>query len=209
MGSRLLLLIILVTSFTLFTTPSVQACTFIFNHQRIEATLGTTGTVAVRVLIDHNDCTLEGGIDGMQFGWENVQVLATTPWKEVSKDLYERSFQVSLSNIGAGHFMIFKDCSREGYDELVLPIQVLAGGTIWDTAFNGKYPYTTPDEPDFIKSTFTIVGQDLINSELSINVPVAVPVTNNVNTEIAVYYRQKDDAKKAILIVGPDFYYRF
>ena len=43
-------LIILIFS----STTAILACEFYFNHQEINAPLGTTGTIAVRVLKEHN-----------------------------------------------------------------------------------------------------------------------------------------------------------
>ena len=59
-----------------------------------------------------------------QFDWERIQILGETDWKEISPQLYEKWFQVSLSSIGDGFLKISKDCSREGYEEATLPIRV-------------------------------------------------------------------------------------
>ncbi|GAH27161.1 unnamed protein product [marine sediment metagenome] len=62
-----------------------------------------------------------------QFDWEGIQILGETDWEEIGPQLYEKWFQVSLSSIGEGFLKISKDCSKEGYEEAVLPITVTKG----------------------------------------------------------------------------------
>ena len=105
-------------------TLSAAACQFSFNYSEITAPLGTVGEIGVRVQKDHNNCTLTS-MDDYQFAWEDIQVLGQTAWAEIGPNLYEKWFQVSLSEVGDGYLMISKDCTKEGYEEAVLPIAVL------------------------------------------------------------------------------------
>jgi hypothetical protein len=105
---------------------SSLACEFAFNYNEIEAPLGIVGEVAVRVHKEHNNCTLSS-MDEYYFEKENIQILEETEWKEIEKNVYEKRFKVLLSEKGEGYLLIWKDCSKEGYEEKKLPINVLAG----------------------------------------------------------------------------------
>jgi hypothetical protein len=102
------------------------ACEFSFNYDRIEAPIGTVGEIGVRVEKTHLRCTMDDSLD-YQFDWEGIQILGETDWEEIGPQLYEKWFQVSLSSIGEGFLKISKDCSKEGYEEAVLPITVTKG----------------------------------------------------------------------------------
>jgi len=121
------------------------ACEFGFSYERIDAPLGTVGEIGVRVQKDHRNCTL-GSMDDYWFDAEGIQILGESPWEEVGPDLYEKWFRVSLSQIGDGYLRISKDCTKEGYEEAVLPITVLepdeAG--VWHDAHDGTYPFQAP-----------------------------------------------------------------
>jgi len=118
-----------------------SACEFFFSYTKVTAPVGTYGEIGVRVQKTHNNCTLSS-MDDYRFAWENVQILGSTEWEEVGPDLYERWFQVSLSEVGEGYLMVSKDCTKEGYQEAVLPITVLDPdeGGIWERASGGAYP---------------------------------------------------------------------
>jgi len=129
----------------LTTSLPMAACEFAFSYDHVEASLGTLGEIGVRVTKEHADCTLPS-MDDYQFAWAGIQVLGETPWEEIDTNVYEKWFQVSLSAIGDGFLRISKDCSKEGYQEAVLPIAVLApsdDGT-WAQAYNGIYPFADP-----------------------------------------------------------------
>ena len=116
MKKRLTVTLLAATITVLAITLSAAACQFSFNYTEITAPLGTVGEIGVRVQKDHNNCTLPS-MDDYQFAWENIQVLGETAWEGIGPDLYERWFQVSLSEIGDGYLMISKDCTKEGYEE--------------------------------------------------------------------------------------------
>jgi len=118
-----------------------SACDFFFSYTEVTEPIGTYGEIGVRVQKTHNNCTLSS-MDDYRFAWENVQILGSTEWGEVDPNLYERWFQVSLSEVGEGYLMVSKDCTKEGYQEAVLPVTVLDPdeGGIWDQASGGTYP---------------------------------------------------------------------
>ena len=102
------------------------ACEFTFNYDRIEAPIGTVGEIGVRVEKTHQKYTMDDPLD-YQFDWEGIEILGETDWEKIGPQLYEKWFQVSLSSIGEGFLKISKDCSKEGYEEAVLPITVTEG----------------------------------------------------------------------------------
>lgn len=124
-----------------------SACDFFFSYTEVTAPIGTYGEIGVRVQKTHNNCTLSS-MDDYQFAWENVQILGSTEWEEVGPNLYERWFRVSLAEIGEGYLMVSKDCTKEGYQEAVLPITVLGPdeGGIWERASGGTYPLGAPSD---------------------------------------------------------------
>jgi hypothetical protein len=118
-------LVLSLMGMAVFSLPAL-ACEFTFNYDRIEAPIGTVGEIGVRVEKTHLRCTMDGSLD-YQFDWEGIQILGETDWEEIGPQLYEKWFQVSLSSIGEGFLKISKDCSKEGYEEAVLPITVTKG----------------------------------------------------------------------------------
>lgn len=110
---------------TLTSIPAL-ACEFSFNYERIEAPVGTEGEIGVRVEKTHNRCTMPDPLD-YQFDWEHIQVSGETDWEEISAGVYEKWFSVSLSSPGEGFLKISRTCSKEGYEEAVLPIIVTEG----------------------------------------------------------------------------------
>lgn len=138
---------------------SAAACEFSFNYGEIAAPLGTVGEIGVRVQKDHNVCTLPS-MDDYQFAWENIQILGETAWEEISPNLYEKWFQVSLSQIGDGYLKISKDCTKEGYEEAILPVTVLdpSEGGIWYQAYEGVYPLEIPE----IGTLESVIGEGVV-----------------------------------------------
>ena len=104
---------------------SASACDFYFNYESISAPIGTVGDVGVRVQKTHAKCTLSSMDDYMIDG-EGIQILGETAWEDLGGDLYEKWVQISLSEEGDGFLRISKTCTKEGYQEEVLPITSLA-----------------------------------------------------------------------------------
>ncbi len=144
-------------------TLSAAACQFSFNYSEITAPLGTVGEIGVRVQKDHNNCTLTS-MDDYQFAWEDIQVLGQTAWAEIGPNLYEKWFQVSLSEVGDGYLMISKDCTKEGYEEAVLPIAVLdpTADSLWQQATDGAYPLDALEEG----TLENVVGDGIVSEEI-------------------------------------------
>lgn len=102
------------------------ACEFTFNYDRIEAPVGTVGEIGVRVEKTHQRCTMHDPLD-YQFDWKGIQILGETEWEKIGPQLYEKWFKVLLSSVDEGFLKISKDCSKEGYEEALLPITVTKG----------------------------------------------------------------------------------
>jgi len=194
-------------------TLSAAACQFSFNYSEITAPLGTVREISVRVQKDHANCTLPS-MDDYQFAWENIQVLGETAWVEIGSDLYERWFQVSLSETGDGYLMISKDCTKEGYEEAILPITVLdpAEDGIWQQANEGIYPLSAPENG----TVESIIGEGiaidgiLTIDQLTIELPVVPDSFDGEVGQVQLFFtRTSNDEIVPLLIASEGFFLRF
>lgn len=190
-----------------------SACDFFFSYTEVTAPIGTYGEIGVRVQKTHNNCTLSS-MDDYEFAWENVQILGSTEWEEVGPSLYERWFRVSLSEIGDGYLMVSKDCTKEGYQEAVLPITVLdpdAGG-IWEQAIGGTYPLDVPSGGT-VKSVAGAVAYaagTLSVGGLSIELPSPTADLPGDLAEARLFFATTDaDGVFPLLIVADGSFVRF
>jgi hypothetical protein len=185
---------------------TAAACEFSFSYDRIEAPLGTVGEIGVRVAKEHNNCTLPS-MDDYQFTWENIQILGETPWEEIGTNLYEKWFQVSLSELGDGYLQISKDCTKEGYEEAVLPITVLAPSdeSAWRQAFDGTYPFDDP-QIGVIESVFgdgRFEDRTLVVAGFEFDLPDTVILEGDLGT-VRVFYVMKSDMEAVTLLVASE-----
>lgn len=194
-------------------TLSAAACEFSFNFGEITAPLGTVGEIGVRVLKTHDNCTLPS-MDDYQFAWENIQILGETGWEEISPNLYEKWFQVSLSQIGDGYLMISKDCTKEGYEEAILPITVIepAEEGIWQQAYEGAYPFEVPE----IGTLESVIGGGVITegiltiNQLTIELPFVPSGFDGDLESVRVFFtRMPDEEMGPLLIASEGFFLRF
>ena len=190
-----------------------SACEFLFNYNEITAPLGTVGEIGVRVQKTHSNCTLPS-MDEYQFAWENIQLLGETVWEEVGPNLYEKWFQVSLSQIGDGYLRISKDCTKEGYEEVILPITVLEPDEegIWHQAYVGAYPMAVPG----IGVLESVTGEGVISEgtlaidQLAIELPFAsVGFDGELGWVRLFFARTADDGIVPLLIASDGFLLRF
>jgi len=195
-------------------TISAAACQFSFNYSEIVAPLGTVGEIGVRVQKDHDNCSLPS-MDDYQFAWDNIQVLGATAWEEVGPDLYERWFEVSLSELGDGYLMISKDCIKEGYEEAVLPITVLdpVEDGLWQQAISGIYPL---DDVAAADSLETIAGAGVVSDGIlsidgqAIDLPDVPTSFDGALGEVYVFLARTPDAGAVPLLIASDqFFLRF
>ena len=194
-------------------TLSAAACQFSFNFSQITAPLGTVGEIGVQVLKDHNNCTLPS-MDDYQFAWENIQVLGTTGWETVGPNKYEKWFQVSLSEIGDGYLMISKNCTKEGYEEAVLPIIVLdpTADSLWQQANDGVYPLGVLEEG----TVENVVGDGIVSEgilaieEFAVDLPSVPDRLDGEMGPVRVFFMMTpEDIIIPLLIVSDGFFLRF
>ncbi len=191
---------------------AVSACDFTFNYDEITAPMGTVGEIGVRVQKTHNNCTMTDPLD-YQFAWENLQILGETPWEEVGPQLYEKWFKVSLSAPGEGFLKISKTCSKEGYEEAVLPVTVIEGAADGPflQALSGTYPFEL--EADL--SVETVVGavhleEGLLTiDDLQVLLPTIPIGLEDYLGEARLYYTSGGERTEPLLLVSEDFLYRF
>lgn len=205
MKFKIALILSIITLSLLGATSIGQACQFYFNYQEIQAPLGVIGTIAIRVLKDHQQCSM----DGMEYqiGGRHIQILEETEWAEVDRNLYEKRLQVLLSEIGEGYLLISKDCDDEGYGERRLSITIGEGGEIWEQAFFGEYPYETEESILSLKGSFTLEGNHIIIDGTEVLLS-QTPENLDSSAEIILYYRA-DEENQAVLIIGEEFFYQF
>lgn len=106
-----------------WSSSSALACDFYFNYEKIKAPVGTTGEVGVQVVKTHNRCTMEDPL-GYSFDGENIQILAETEWEKVDSNVYQKWLRITLTSPGEGFLRISATCSKEGYQEAILPVLV-------------------------------------------------------------------------------------
>ena len=188
----------------------VLACEFSFNYRSIEAPLGVTGSIGVRVLKDHHDCSLEC-MDGYQFEWDKVQILGQSDWEEVSYNLFEKWFEMVLSERGEGYFMIWKDCEQEGYDEKILSVSVGEGGEEWQTAVNEGYPYPFEGDMERAAGPYELSGHAVVVGGKTLLFPETFDIPSILldNQNPIVVYYTSGEQPTATLVTGEDVYLRF
>ncbi|MCF8002054.1 MAG: hypothetical protein K9K76_09380 [Halanaerobiales bacterium] len=205
------LLMVLVIVLLVFPV-STEACEFIFNFDRIEAPLGKMGEIRVRVYKTHNNCTLNG-MEEYYFETSNVQTLEETEWKEIEKNVYEKWFKVLLSEKGEGYLLIWKDCTKEGYEEKSLPINVIEGNEDVALAVEGKYPYQIEKDSEIrhIEGYLEMKDDRLSVNDLILELPDTAAAVMQALEEIKVkshiFYEAEN--KRVLLIANDDSYYYF
>jgi len=202
----------LVTVGLLLVSVVGAACDFSFNYEQITAPVGTVGEIGVRVQKTHNNCTMPDPLD-YQFAWENIQIIGETQWEEIGPLLYEKWFNVSLSVPGEGFLKISKTCSKEGYEEAVLPITVTRGTEdgVFMQALTGAYPFASPLELT-VGSAIGSVRLDgglLTVNDVSMSLPVSLSAVEDYKGEARVYYAVDKEGIEPLLLVSDAFFYRF
>ena len=171
------------------------------------------GEIGVQAQKTHNDCTMTDPdpLD-YQFAWENLQILGETPWEEISPQLYEKWFKVSLSVLGAGFLKISKTCSKEGYEE-ALPVAITEGTAdgIFLQALSGTYPFEL--EADlFVKTvvgTIRLEENPLTVGDVQALLPTIPSKLEDYLGEARLYYTPGGEGANPLLLVSEDFLYRF
>lgn len=201
-----LLLLFVGTQFSL-------ACEFTFNYESIKAPQGTVGDIGIRVYKTHNNCTLQT-MDEYNFESEKIQILEESEWQEVERDVYEKWFKVLLSEKGDGYILIWKECSKEGYQEEKLPIKIEGSKEEVEQAISGDYPYDIDMEISSINGNIKYKENEFVIADFKLLLPEQnlsvdnIEAIQNYKKPVYVFYNNKED-NKILLIAGEDIYYRF
>ena len=196
-----------------FAAIAANACDFYFSYSEISAPIGTYGEIGVRVQKTHNNCTLTS-MDDYQFAWENVQILGSTEWEEIGPNLYERWFEVSLSETGEGYLQISKDCTKEGYQEAALPITVLDPdeGGLWYQASGGTYPLEGVANPpiESVTGSFAYEAGVLSVGDVTVELPETAIELADYLPEARLFFTTTDVGEVLpLLVVSEGAFVRF
>ncbi|MEW5826513.1 MAG: hypothetical protein AB1778_06730 [Candidatus Bipolaricaulota bacterium] len=187
-------------------------CDFLFSYESIAAPLGASGEIGVRVVKDHNNCSLPDPYD-YDITVSGVQILAQTPWTEVQRNVIETWLMISLAEEGEGYVMVSKTCSKEGYEEARMPVTILPATDdgAWAQAWGGTYPFSVPSTgdvlhrvgaPAYSDGVLTVGGHTLTLSD----VPSGL---EQESSPVVVFYLVDGDAMSPLLIVGPSWFWRY
>jgi|GEM_PF-673768 len=190
---------------------SASACTFLFSYASIEAPIGTVGEVGIRIQKTHANCTLSS-MDDYNIEVIGIQLLGETSWENLGGGLYEKWVQISLAVVGDGSLKISKTCTKEGYEEKVLPITSLvpeSSDALWSQAWNGVYPF---DEPGDVREAYgapIVHDGTLAVGALSILLPTNMQLPDPLPESVRLYALYDSGSVFPLLLVGDDVFYRF
>ena len=190
--------------------PSAGACTFYFNYESISAPIGTAGEIGIRVQKTHAQCTLSS-MDDYVIDGEGIQILGETAWEDLGGGLYEKWVQVSLSQEGDGFLRISKDCTKEGYEEKVLPITSLAADedAVWTSAWQGEYPFESPEDVVSVLDVVTVRDASLDVAGQTLALPEGAVLPGELPGTVRVFYAEISNRPVALLLVGDGMFVRF
>ena len=189
---------------------SASACSFYFSYDSIDAPIATVGEVGIQVLKTHNKCTLPS-MEEYDIDAAGIQVLGETPWQDKGGGLYEKWVQVSLSSIGQGSLTISKTCSKEGYEEKVLPISTSAAtdDSLWTQAWNGTYPFEATGIVDQAVGLPTVQDGTLLVGSETIALPAGAVLPETLPETARLYTQMINEQRVPLLLVGEGIFIRF
>ncbi len=190
---------------------AASACTFQFNYAAIEAPIGTVGEVGIRVQKTHNNCTLSS-MDEYLLEGSGIQILGATAWEDLGGGLYEKWLQISLSQVGEGSLKISKTCTKEGYQEKILPVTTLTSDSsdaLWAQAWNGIYPLEATNTVVSDTGTPTLHEGMLTVGNLSVMLPQDVQLPDSLPLTVRLYALGSTGDAAPLLLVGEDLFFRF
>jgi|GEM_PF-5501124 len=95
----------------------------LFEPASLELDIGEEATLSVTIVIIHANCPLD--IDDTEIAIPNqLQVIGTSTWQQVSPTMYEKTFTLAGSEEGTGHITVTRECSRYGLIEKSMPFSV-------------------------------------------------------------------------------------
>lgn len=182
------------------------SCIMTFEPSSISGNLGELKVFKVTIVKEHGaKCTLDS-MDDYHFEFENVQVTGYTDWDQISYDTYEKYFQISLSETGSGSVKIWKDCSKEGYDEKVLEISIDGNPPLISSLMNENFPLETDLSAENFKTYEFDIAETTILNELENGLSLYEELELSPGKYYAVY---SEDFNSAIAVFNDDFLYRF
>lgn len=187
-------------------------CDFVFSYKSITAPLGTWGEVGIRVYKTHRICTLPDPY-AYDLPASGVQILKETPWQEIQPGVLEKWVVISLAEVGDGYLKISKTCTKEGYEEGVLPIRVVAPTPegAWSQAWEGTYPFELP--PGYTWSAVfgeASVHDGVLSLEgMDFTLPSLPSSLREQSILLRVFYVVQEGKPFPILIVGEGIFWRY
>ena len=101
------------------------SCEFTFEVESQTVLIGSEFYVRVELHQTHRRCVLDSLEEDIHFEGEGLAILGKTAWTPLSSDVYEAWLKVIPTEAGDGWIKVWKDCSKNGYEEEVFPIQVV------------------------------------------------------------------------------------
>lgn len=201
MKKVLLLVVLQASTFAL-------SCVFSFEPEAISGKVGDVVVIKVVVEKTHLRCTLDS-MDDYHFEFDNVQVLGETSWNQIDQYTYVKWFKLSLSEAGEGFVKIWKNCSKEGYDEAVLPVNVSENAELFEKINSGKFILDTQ-----LNIENTLVRSFYLDAERTVDKITLGDAEFKFPIEIClkagdIYVLYSKDYPYPIAVAGKDFFYRF
>lgn len=190
---------------------TASACSFQFNYASIQAPIGTVGEVGIQIRKTHGNCVLDSMDDYLIEGI-GIQILGETSWDSKGGGLYEKWLQVSLSAVGTGRLKISKTCTKEGYEEAVLPITTLPSedeNAVWAKAWNGIYPFDSTGDIRSAIDAASIESGVLAVGELSVVLPSGLLLPEPLSDTVRLYALYSNNDVLPLLLVGKEMFFRF
>jgi hypothetical protein len=187
-----------------------SACTYTFSYDSIAAPIGTVGDIGIRVQKTHNNCTLSS-MDEYAIEGQGIQILGETSWEYLGSNVYEKWVQVSLSEVGDGTLKISKTCTKEGYEEKLLPIAILPAEQddgLWATAWAGTYPFDDPSGVVSVLGAPAVQDGRLMVDGVAVILPSSVVVPEVLPATVRLFTTQFDGETIALLLVGDGLFLR-
>lgn len=107
----------------LFLVGIALSCDFKLEAEATQVNVGDEFYVRVTVIKNHTKCTLKS-MEDYKFDADNLDLLGMTQWQEISGNTFQVWVKVQAMDAGEGFLKIWKNCSKEGYDEEVLSFEI-------------------------------------------------------------------------------------
>lgn len=184
------------------------ACDFTFEPSSVNGKLGETVIIKVTIDKTHKNCSLTT-MDEYHLEFTGVQLMGETPWKAVNSNTYEKWLKVSLSEAGSESIKIWKKCSKDGYEEKILPIMISANDNLSGALKENKLGFDTDLKYETLKIENLFLDKATTLESITIN-GEAVSLFEKITLqpgEYTVIY--EDKARGVIAVFNDNYIYRF